>query len=162
MPTPAQALAASLPPKATPGADRALPCCELFGYGKFILAGDFLTIAVMTSGGSLHTHGIRASRRVWRDLAARILAETGDPGGHALAAPARRGGRILTPEVRAAYLRVWTEWKTRRHPSLAAACRANEVPYQAAQAWLRLNATTLASAAAALPAPVLKPGGRIL
>ncbi|MDE2106660.1 MAG: hypothetical protein KGL39_56110 [Patescibacteria group bacterium] len=75
MPTSAQAQAASVSRRTISAADRALPCCELFGFHGLIIAGDFVTAKVTTSGdGGTHTHGIRASRKMWREFAQRILA----------------------------------------------------------------------------------------
>lgn len=54
--------------------DHALPCCELLAAHKLIVAGDFITADVTTSGaGDAHRHGIRAPRAKWREFAGRIL-----------------------------------------------------------------------------------------
>ena len=85
-----------------PAALPTLPCCELLAAHRILLAGDYLTVEVTTSGeGNAHRHGIRGTRTQWRLLAQRLMLatsaespgdrrqETGDrpilkPAGHLL------------------------------------------------------------------------------
>ncbi len=78
----------------------ALPCCELLGFHGLILAGSFVTAKVTTSGGgAAHTHGIRGSRKMWREFAERILAADRAAGEvESQHARAVRGAPLLKPK----------------------------------------------------------------
>lgn len=81
----------------------ALPCCELLAAHRILIAGDYLTVEVTTSGeGQAHRHGIRGTRAQWRMLAQRLMlassakpASDKDQGTGAKTPVLKPGGRLL-------------------------------------------------------------------
>ena len=93
-----------------------------------------------------------------RDLARSLLGAIGDSLPAAALAPrevrtgyvrARRDGRVLKPEKRAAYLRAWAETQSGVHRSLVAACRAHDLTWSSVQRWLADNRGRLRAECAA-------------
>ena len=139
----------------------------VFAFSAPKIKGEEIDFAINLGAGSLHV--LRGTSPVWRGLAAHLLALFPDlkpqplqPGevrtGYVRS---RRNGRVLKPEVRALYIRAWSEWKSGAVPSLVAACRAHGLPYFPVQRWCIYNPDKL-PAYSASKAPVLKPGGKIL
>ena len=140
------------------------PTTEVFAFSAPKIKGAELSIALSLGAGSQHV--LRGTLSIWRGLASHLLTQFPEisdarrPGY----VPSRRDGRILKPEVRAAYVRAWADWKDGRVPSLAAAARRDGLDYFALQRWCKTNADTLQSEAEALAAKplFLKPSGKIL
>jgi hypothetical protein len=148
----------------------AVSSTEVFAFSAPKIKGGEVEFAINLGAGSLHV--LRGTPSVWRGLTAHLLALYPDlapvarqPGevrtGYVRS---RRDGRVLKPEVRAQYVRAWSEWKRGLAPSLAGACRAHALPYFSVQRWCIDNADTLPAEAAALTgkAPIPKPSGRLL
>lgn len=147
----------------------ATPTSEVFAFSAPKIKGGQIDFAINLGAGSLHV--LRGTSPVWRALGAHLLTVFPDlaPAAQAARVPgevrtgyvrARRDGRVLKPEIRALYVRAWSDWKTGAARSLAAACRTHALPYFSVQRWCVDNADTLPAEAAALP--VLKPSGKIL
>ncbi len=150
----------------------ATSCIAVMGFTPPLVKGGQMQVGIRTGGSLILMQG---AVDVWFDLARAVRAHDSNPDQPVLSTERRQKAlmradrglarKLISEEKRTAYVKVWRDLKTRKFPSLAAACRHHGQPYAAIHAWLFYNQDALPAMVAALPPssdPILKPNGRIL
>jgi hypothetical protein len=149
-------------PKSHAESLRPLRPTSLLGSRAPTRQGAEIVLAVLTGTGEWAL--LAATPQVWADICAWVSPAAPAPAAAAESSPARptarqrTGRRGLSPARREVYVAAARDYLAGRWPSWRACARAFGVGHAALQNWYCKHKAEVAAA----PAPVLKPGGKIL